>query len=162
MNAGHDISQGKSVGELGREAVWFLAHTLLALLVLGGVIAIMTLTHPDPDSLSPKLLGTVLAFLAPMIAGFLIARMQQHNIAQYVWISGLVVFSIVCVWVLDLPTGNGLCEKCGAIEKLWRTFFDVSHGSGLMAGDGLLAGTWIPLSMIAYAAGAKFAMSPDA
>lgn len=162
MNHGHDISQGKSVGELGREALWFLTHTLLALLILGAVIGLMTFTHPDPESLSPKLLGTALAFLTPMIGGFLIARVQHNTVAQYVWISGLIVFSIVCVWVLDLPTGNGLCEKCGAFEKLWRTFFDISHGSGLMAGDGLLAGTWIPLSMIAYAVGAKFALSPEA
>jgi hypothetical protein len=161
MNPGQDISHGKSVGELGREALWFLTHTLLALLILGAVIGVITLAHPDQESLSPKLLGTVLAFLVPMIGGFLIARMQQNHISQYVWISGLVVFSIIYVWVLDLPTGNGLCEKCGPVEKLWRTFVDISHGSGLMAGDGLLAGTWIPLSMIGYAVGAKFALSPD-
>ena len=28
-----------------------------------------------------------------------------------------------------------------------------------MAGDGLLAGTWIPLSMIGYAVGAKFGLT---
>jgi hypothetical protein len=32
--------------------------------------------------------------------------------------------------VLDLPTGKGLCESCEAVEKLWRTFFDIRHGSG--------------------------------
>ena len=70
------------------------------------------------------MLGTVLAFLVPMIGGFLIAKMQQNDIARYIWISGLLIFSVVCVWVLDLPTGNGLCEKLRAVEKLWRTFFD--------------------------------------
>jgi len=75
-----------------------------------------------------------------------------------VWISGLLTFCIVCVWVLDLPTGPGLCENCGAVEKLYRTFFDIDHGSGLMAGDGLLVGTWIPLSMIGYAIGAKIGL----
>ncbi len=29
-----DITQGKSIGDLGREAFWFLTHTLLAALLL--------------------------------------------------------------------------------------------------------------------------------
>jgi hypothetical protein len=61
--------------------------------------------------------------------------------------------------VLDLPTGTGLCEKCLAFDKLYRTFFDISHGSGLMGGDGLLVGTWIPLSMIGYSVGARFGLA---
>jgi hypothetical protein len=155
-----DIPQGKSLSDLGREAFWFLTHTLLAVLVLAIAIGGMTLTHPDADALPPKIIGTVLAFLIPMVGGFLIARIQQNDIARYVWISGLLLFSVVCVWVLDLPTGNGLCEKCGAVEKLWRTFFDIGNGSGLMGGDGLLVGTWTPLAMIGYAIGAKFGLEP--
>ena len=54
-------------------------------------------------------------------------------------------------------TGPGLCESCGATEKLWRTFFTFNNGSGLMGGDGLLIGAWIPLSMLGYAIGAKLA-----
>jgi hypothetical protein len=153
-----DISQDKTPGDLAREALWFLTHTLIAFVLLAIVVGVMSLNHPDPDSTSPKLLGTILALVAPMIGGFLLARIHHSNIASYVWISGLVIFSIICVWVVDLPTGNGLCQNCGAGEKLWRTFFTFSHGSGLMAGDGLLVGTWIPLSMIGYAIGAKFAL----
>lgn len=158
MTGPQDLSQGKSIGNLGREAGWFLTHTLLALLMLGAVIIGMTMNHPDPDAVNPKLLATALAFIVPMVGGFLIARRSQNDIASYVWISGLVVFAVVCVWVLDLPTGNGLCENCGAVDKLRRTFFSIQNGSGLMAGDGLLAGTWIPLSMIGYALGAKFGL----
>ena len=155
-----DTSRDKTVGDLGREAFWFLSHTLLAVVVLAVVIGLMSMAHPDVDSASPKLLGTVLAFFVPMVGGFLIARVQQNDIARYVWISGLLLFSVVCVWVLDLPTGNGLCENCGALDKLWRTFFDIGHGSGLMGGDGLLVGTWLPLSMIGYAVGAQFGLEP--
>jgi len=154
MMKDQDISQDKTLGDLGRESVWFLAHTLLAVIILAITIGVITLNHPDPDSNVPKLAGSILAFLVPMVGGFLIARMQQNHIARYVWISGLVLFSVVCVWVLDLPTGNGLCETCGAVEKLWRTFFTFTHGSGLMGGDGLLVGA--PLSMIGYAVGAGF------
>jgi len=155
-----DISHDKTMGDLGREAVWFLTHTLIAFVLLAIVIGVMSLNHPDPDSSSPKLLGTLLAFLVPVVGGFLLARIHRNDVAGYVWISGLVIFSIVCVWVLDLPTGNGLCENCGAGEKLWRTFFTFTHGSGLMGGDGLLVGAWIPLSMIGYAIGAKLALEP--
>lgn len=161
MNPNQDISQGKSIGDLGREAFWFLTHTALAFIFLALVVGGMTITHPDPDAIQPKLLCTVLALLVPMMGGFIIGRSQQNDIARYVWISGLVVFSVVCVWVLDLPTGNGLCETCGAVEKLWRTFFDIRHGSGLMAGDGLFAGTWIPVSMIGYAMGASLGLNTE-
>jgi hypothetical protein len=160
MTNAQDTSQDKSLGDLGREALWFLAHTLIAFLLLALTIGVMSLNHPDPDSQIPKLVGTVLALLVPMIGGFLLARVHHNDIAGYIWISGLVIFSVVCVWVLDLPTGNGLCETCGAVEKLWRTFFTISNGSGLMGGDGLLVGAWIPLSMIGYAVGAKFAYEP--
>src|SRR5260370_12544640 len=153
-----DISQDKPPDDLAREALLFLTHSLVAFVLLAIVVGVMSLNHPDPDSSRPKLLGTVLACLAPMIGGFLLARIHHNNIAVYTWISGLVIFSIVCVWVIDLPTGTGLCENCGAVAKLRRTFFTFSHGSGLMGGDGLLVGAWIPLSMIGYALGAKLAV----
>jgi hypothetical protein len=155
-----DSSRDKTIGDLTREAFWFLTHTLLALIFLVIVIGMMTLSHPDPGMVQPKILCTLLAALVPMFAGLIIARVQQNYTAQYVWISGLVIFAVVCVWVLDLPTGNGLCESCGATEKLWRTFFSFTHGSGLMGGDGPLLGAWIPLSMISYAIGAKFGLEP--
>jgi hypothetical protein len=158
MMKDQDISQDKSIGDLGRESLWFLTHTLVAVLFLAFVLGVMSLNHPDPDSVMPKLLGTALVFIVPLFGGFVIARVQQNDIARYVWISGIVIFSVVCVWVLDLPTGKGLCETCGAVEKLWRTFFTFTHGSGLMGGDGLLVGAWVPLSTIGYAIGARFGL----
>jgi uncharacterized membrane protein YhaH (DUF805 family) len=149
-------SQGKTAGDLTREAFWYSVHTILAVVILAIIVAVFWLAHVDSDQTNPKILCTFLAFFVPLIFGFFIARARQDRTARYVWISGLLTFSIVCVWVLDLPTGNGLCEKCGAVEKLYRTFFDINHGSGLMGGDGLLVGTWIPLSMIGYAIGARF------
>ena len=153
-----DISQDKTPGDLAREALWFLTHTLIAFVLLAIVVGVMALNHPDPDSSSPKLLGTILAFVAPMVGGFLLARIHHNNIAAYVWVAGLIFFSIICVRVLNLPTGIGLCENCGPMQKIWRTFFTFTHGSGLMGGDGLLIGSWIPLSTIGYAIGAKLAI----
>ena len=151
-------SQGKTASDLIREAVRFVTHTVVAVLILLAIVLVFYVLHTDPDAINPKILATALAFFVPLIGGFLIAKSRHDETARYVWISGMLTFSIVCVWVLDLPTGSGLCENCGAVEKLTRTFFDISHGSGLMGGDGLLVGTWIPLSMIGYAVGAKYGL----
>jgi hypothetical protein len=159
MTQDFEVSQGKTAGDLTREALWFTIHTIIAVLVLALVVfAIWVTVHPEIDQIEPKIVCTFLALFVPMIFGYFITRARQDKTAKYVWISGLLTFSIVCVWVLDLPTGNGLCEKCGALDKLYRTFFDIYHGSGLMGGDGLLVGTWIPLSMIGYAIGASFGL----
>lgn len=149
---------GKSAADLTREAASFLGHTLAAVLILFAIVLVFYLVHTDPDAIDPKLLATGLAFVVPLLGGLIVTKLHHDEIARHVWISGLLTFSIVCVWVLDLPTGSGLCERCGAIEKLTRTFFDISHGSGLMGGDGLLIGTWMPLSMIGYALGANYGL----
>ncbi len=161
MTEDFEVSQGKSAGDLGREALWFAIHTLIAVLILLVVVLAFWAAHVDPDSTNPKYLCTGLALLVPLIGGFIMVKMREDRtsaIARYVWISGLLFFSLVCVWVLDLPTGPGLCEHCGALGKLSRTFFDIQNGSGLMGGDGLLVGTWIPLAMIGYAIGAKLGL----
>jgi hypothetical protein len=158
-----DNPQGKTIGDLGREAFWFVAHTMFAVLILLAIVGAIWLTHPDPDAAAPKLYCTGLALLVPMIGGFLIAKLQQNPVAQYIWIAAFVFFALVSVWVLDLPTGNGLCEACAndPVQKLVRTFFSIRHGSGLMGGDGLLVGTWVPLAMIGYSIGAHFALEDD-
>ena len=148
---------GKSAGDLGREAMWYALHTVIAIVILAVVVTVMYFMRLDQDSSGPKLIGVGLAFLIPLIGGFFIAKVQGNPVAGYVWISGLLLFSVVCVWVLDLPTGPGLCEKCGAFTKLTRTFFEINNGSGLMGGDGFLVGCLLPLSIIAYSLGAKLA-----
>ncbi len=161
MTEDFEISQGKTAGDLGREALWFALHTIFAVLILMLVVLAFWAAHVDPEASNPKYLCTLLALLVPLIGGFMIVKLRPDptsEIARYVWISGLLFFSLVCVWVLDLPTGPGLCEHCGPLEKLLRTFFDVQNGSGLMGGDGLLVGTWVPLSMIGYAIGAKLGL----
>jgi len=153
-----EISPGKSIGDLGHEALWFTFHSILAIALMIATIMLVGLFHPDPESAAPKELGTLLVFLVPMLASFIIAKLGGNEIARYVWITALLVFSAACVWVLDLPTGNGLCEGCGAIDKLWRTFFSISNGSGLVSGWGIFVGAWIPLSLIGYAIGARFGL----
>ena len=161
MTEDFEVSQGKSTGDLGREAAWFAAHTLFAILTLFALIAVMWMFHPNPDSSTPKLLATLLALVVPLVVGFLITKVTVNDIGSYVWIFGLIIFAVACVWVIDLPTGPGLCEHCTLVERLWRTFFDFQHGSGLMGGDGPLVGAWIPLSLFGYAIGSKFALGTE-
>jgi hypothetical protein len=159
-----ELTGGKSIGELGNEALWFTLHSLIAIGIMIVTILIMGLFHPDPDAAAPKELGTLLVFLVPTISGFIIAKVQGNDIARYVWITGVLLFSAICVWVIDLPTGNGLCEACTEghlVEKLYRTFFSISNGSGLMAGWGLAVGCWTPLSLIGYAIGANYGLKSD-
>ncbi len=150
-----EIRGNKTTNQLVQEAGWFVLHTVLAVVVMALVVEAIGLAKPDPESAAPKLLCTLAVFLVPMVAGFVAGRVRTDAIAGNVWISGMVVFAIVCVYVLDLPTGAGLCDGCGAVDKLWRTFFSIDRNSGLMGGDGILVGTWVPLSMIGYAVGAK-------
>ena len=155
------FSQGKSAGLLGHEALWFVLHTLFALFTLVVMIVVMGLFNPDPNATAPKFLGTMLAFVLPLVIGFIVTKRQGDEIATYVWISGLLVFAVACVWVIDLPTGNGLCDDCAGhiFYRLQRTFFSIEHGSGLLAGNGLAIGAWVPLSMFGYAIGARTALS---
>jgi hypothetical protein len=156
-----EIRGNKSTSDLMREAGWFAFYTVLAVLVLIAMLAVFWFIHPNPDASAPKLLFTALALLVPMVIGFGIARIRPDGIAGYIWISGLLFFLVVAVYTLDLPTGNGLCNGCGAIDKLWRTFFSVDRGSGLLGGDGLVWGTWLPLSMIGFAIGARISSSME-
>ena len=155
-------TQSKSLSQLPSEALWFSIHSLLAVVFLAMVWTAISILQPDPDSNTPKIFATALAFLVPMIGSFIIARTQPNHrhirAARYVWISGLLFFAAVCVWVIDLPTGPGLCDACAPLEKLWRTFFSLNNGSGLMGGDGLLIGTWPLLATIGYTIGATLAL----
>lgn len=156
-----EIRGNKSLNDLGWEALSLIVHTMIALVVLAALVGCFALAHPADDASGPKLLCTALAFLVAMIVGYVIARFRKDLIAQYTWIAGMIMFSMVCVWVLDLPTGNGLCNDCGAVDKLWRTFFSIDHNSGLMGGDGLLIGAWAPLAMIGYSVGAKLGLTSE-
>jgi hypothetical protein len=146
---------GKSPSELMAEAFWFFAHTLISLVVYVALVAAIQLARPQSFSM---LLATGLAFGVPAVAGFIIALIWPNEIARYIWIFGLVWFSIVCVYVLDLPTGPGLCEHCGAVSKLWQTLVTFDHPSGLFYGSGNAFGTWPALANIGYAIGAKFGL----
>src|SRR5260370_8495142 len=106
MNRNQDISQGKSVDDLGWEAFWFLTHTFLAFMFLALVIGAITLTNPDPAAIPPKLLCTALAFLVPLIGALIIAPSHQNHIAGYLSLPAPNSSSLVSLPVLLLPPPN--------------------------------------------------------
>lgn len=63
-----------SIARLWSDALWFLLHTLFAVIFLALLVGAITLTHPDPGSASPKIFATALAFLIPMVGGFFLVR----------------------------------------------------------------------------------------
>ena len=93
-----DAPQGKSAADVAREAASFAGHTLAAVLILFTMVLVFALAHTDPDAVDPKLLATGLAFVVPLIGGFILTKVRQDKTARYVWVSGLLTFSIVCVW----------------------------------------------------------------
>ena len=145
---------GKSPGELASEAVWFFGHTIISLVVYVALLAGLYYL-PNP-SLHSMLLVTVLAFAVPGIAGYILSLIWPNEIARYIWIFGLIYFSVICVYVLDLPTGPGLCEHCTALTKLTETL--ITFKSGLVGGFGPAVGTWPALANIGYAMGAKLGL----
>ncbi|MES2391729.1 MAG: hypothetical protein V4555_08815 [Acidobacteriota bacterium] len=154
-------TQSKTPGDLGREALWFALHSFIAVAALFVLAITMTAFHPDATATGPMLFATLLAFVIPAAVGFAIALKTRNHVARYIWISGLLVFVAACVQVIDLPTGPGRCAECGPdhlILRIWRTFFDFSNGSGLMGGQGVLIGFWIPVALIGYCVGARLAL----
>ena len=43
-----EISPGKSIGDLGHEALWFTFHSILAIALMIATIMLVGLFHPDP------------------------------------------------------------------------------------------------------------------
>ena len=141
--------------------MWFALHSFIAVATLFLFTSVMAAFHPSATATGPMLFATLLAFAIPAAVGFIIALKTRNQVARYVWISGLLVFAAACVQVIDLPTGPGLCAECGPdhlILRIWRTFFDFNNGSGLMGGQGVLIGCWIPIALVGYSIGARLAL----
>jgi len=144
---------GKNAGRIVSEIFRFFLHSVIPVAIIAGFFlgtADLHLAIPIPE-----LVSAAFAFFVPLLVGLIIAAIWKDTVATYVWIMGLLWFSIICVVVLDMPTGPGLCEHCGAGQKLWLTFFDMTQDSGLMNNNGRLVGTWPTLALVGYAIGAR-------
>jgi hypothetical protein len=140
---------------LGDQALWVLIHVLLA---AGSWIAMMLIiTLLKPDSI-PVLVTLALSFSVPFLVGNLFTRVKQNDMAPYTWLIGLIWFLIICLWILDMPTGPNQCFHCDASQKLYLTFFSLSGDSGLIDDEGRLFGTWPAVAFIGYGIGSRLAL----
>lgn len=147
--------EDKSELTLPRQVFWFFLHTLLALAVWAGLMALGYMLNPPGVS---QYLILALSFLAPFLAGALVTLIRQNNMATIVWLVGLVWMLIVCLWIVDMPTGPDQCFHCDATEKLSRTFFSYPGPSGLIDDDGPFLGTWPAVALLGYSIGARLAL----
>lgn len=142
----------QSSSKLSGQALSFFLHSLLA---LGSWLALMLLGYVINPSGVPQLAILLMSAAVPLVVGFLIARIHPTEMATLVWLLGLVWFLIVCLYVLDMPTGPNQCFQCEATEKLTRTFFSVPRPSGLIDNDGPFIGTWPAAALFGYSIGAR-------
>jgi ABC-type branched-subunit amino acid transport system permease subunit len=137
-----------------QQALSFALHTLIA---LGAWFLLMLAGYAlNPPSVSQSLI-LFLSILVPLFVGYLVTRFRQDEMATLVWLVGLILMMIMCLWVLDMPTGPNACFQCDATEKLSRTFFNMPKPSGLLDDDGPFLATWPAAALIGYSIGAAIA-----
>jgi hypothetical protein len=145
----------EKVSNLAEQAFWVLIHTLLAIGSWGGMVLVISAFKPESV---PVLITLGLSFMVPFLVGNIFTRIKQNDMAPYTWLIGLIWFLIICLWILDMPTGPNQCYHCDASEKIYLTFFSPSEDSGLIDGQGRFVGTWPAIAFIGYGIGSRFAL----
>jgi hypothetical protein len=152
-----DASQEDERGasNLAQQALWVLIHTLLAVGSWATTIVLVSALHPETV---PVLVTLIFAFSVPFLVGHVFTRIKQNDMAPYTWLIGMIWFLIICLWILDMPTGPNQCYHCDATQKLYLTFFSFTEDSGLIDGQGRFLATWPAAALIGYGIGSSFAL----
>ena len=145
----------ESGSNLAEQAIWVLIHTLLAIGSWAAMMLLITMARPDNV---PVLITLSLSFTVPFLVGNIFTRVKQNDMAPYMWLVGLIWFLIICLWILDMPTGPNQCYHCDASQKIFLTFFSPSEDSGLIDNEGRFIGTWPATAWIGYGIGARIAL----
>jgi hypothetical protein len=141
--------------KLSAQALSFFMHTALA---LGSWLALMLIGYVlSPPAISQTII-LILSLLVPLVVGHLVTRVRQDDMATTVWLVGLILMLIMCLWIVDMPTRPNECFQCSVTEKLTRTFFSWPRPSGLIDDDGPFFGTWPTAALVGYSIGARLAM----
>jgi hypothetical protein len=149
------IMDGDGTPNIGIQALWVLIHTLVA---VGSWVAMMAaITLMNPQSV-PVAITWTLSLVVPGLVGYLYTKAKQNEMAPHVWLIGLIWFLIICLWVLDMPTGPNQCYHCDATQKMLLTFFSTTEDSGLIDGQGRLIGTWPATALMGYGFASGFAL----
>ena len=149
------LEEEEKVSNLANQALWVFLHVLVA---IGSWIAMMLLITLARPASVPVLATTMISFLVPFVVGFIFNRLKQNEMAPYTWLIGLIWFLVICLWILDMPTGPNQCYHCDASQKIYLTFFSFTEPSGLIDNQGQLIGTWPAIAFAAYGIGAGMAL----
>jgi hypothetical protein len=149
------LDDEEKVNDLAKQALWVLIHTLLA---ISSWVAMILLISSFRQENVPVLVTLALSFVVPFVVGNIFTRFRQNDMAPHTWLIGLIWFLIICLWILDMPTGPNQCYHCDASEKIYLTFFSPSEDSGLIDGQGRFVGTWPAVAFIAYSIGSRIAL----
>jgi len=150
------IQEDEVVGSnLAQQAMWVVIHSLMA---IGSWIVMMIIISLFNPSNVPVMVTLAASFVVPFLVGNIFTRVQQNEMAPYTWLIGLIWFLVICLWILDMPTGPNQCYHCDASQKIFLTFFSPSEDSGLVDGQGRAIGTWPATAFLAYGIGSSFAL----
>jgi hypothetical protein len=153
-------NEDDSSRRLSRQALSFFAHTVMALASWFLLMLLGYALNPPwfEQGILPQSAILGASLLVPLLVGFIVNNFRQDDMAPMVWLLGLIWALIICLWVLDMPTGPGECFQCDATEKLSRTFFSWPSPSGLIDNDGPFLCTWPSAALLGYAIGARMAL----
>jgi len=146
LDAGSEKLSGQIVG--------FFLHAIIA---LGAWILFMAAGYVLNTPM-PQMLILALSIAIPLVVGYFVVRAKPSEMASHVWLLGLILMLIICLWILDMPTGPNACLGCSATAKLTRTLFSIPSPSGLIDNNGPFFATWPAAALLGYSIGAKLAM----
>ena len=151
----HTPDEANYFSQLVGQGLSFSLHTFLA---LGSWVVLMFVGYTmNPQGVSQSLI-LLLSLAVPMVTGYIVSRFWQSEMATVIAFLGVIWVLLFSIWVLDLPTGPGLCDQCDASERLARTLFSFPSPSGLLDNNGPIFATWPAAALIGYSVGSKLAM----
>lgn len=140
---------------LSRQALAFLLHSIFA---LASWIAMMLVGYAINPTYVPQFVVLALSIVVPLFAGNILVRFKPDEMSAQIWLAGLLWFLLICLWILDMPTGPNACFECDATAKLARTLFSFPSPSGLIDNNGPFFGTWPAFALIGYSIGARLGL----
>ena len=147
--------QRRQEQSLGRQALWIVLHTFLA---LGTWLGLMLIGYAADPAGVPQWVILLFSIAVPLLVGLFVAKLRPDEMARLVWLIGAIWLMIFSLYLLDLPTGPGRCFQCGANEKLARAFLSLPSPSGLIDDDTPFLATWPAAALIGYSIGARLGM----
>jgi len=151
----HTADEANYFSQLVGQVLSFSLHAFLA---LGSWVVLMFVGYTvNPQGASQSLI-LLLSLAVPMVTGYIVSRFWQSEMATVIALLGVIWVLLFSIWVLDLPTGPGMCDQCAATERLARTLFSFPSPSGLLDNNGPIFATWPAAALIGYSIGSKLAM----